>query len=505
MTKICPLCGEELPSADLPAHILAESDPEEPAKAAGLYQTAPSADADPCWPAPPAGQQIGELQAACAAELGSPVGGWSAASLPPDRAAATQHRRACSRLTDLIGVAGSFVDGAVAGRAAVEGRRVVGLSAGPAVRDAAEALLYAPGWAGGPAWMETGDLAGGFRQLVHFPDFRLAVSRSGRLEGPVLEVCVPPAGWRVARAAELLAAGFRVGGRREPLHQYYGERSGWRAGHWGGVNRIVFVTADWQTADPFAGGAVFAANFEGRLEEEHPTTRLRATLPHRHFAGVVCVRDGECDRTARRAHGQEQRSDAAIGQPVIAATAAASGSGTSGSGSALIESDVLDDAAIGASPPLPERLCCTRSACPLLNLPVTDLQLSLRPWRRMHWPGRSHRRQGSRRQRRRGRRCWRQCRRSPPGAPRAFRSSVGSSPAPRRSRRLPSMQRRRRSRWSRGNSSLSASGFPSAKDGRRRSIGRCGCEPFACMRSGLTRLPAAHGLSCVVLWHRARR
>ena len=48
--------------------------------------------------------------------------------------------------------------------------------------------------------METGDRAGGFRQLLHFPQFRLAVSRIDQLLGPVLAVCVPPAGWRVARS-----------------------------------------------------------------------------------------------------------------------------------------------------------------------------------------------------------------------------------------------------------------------------------------------------------------
>ena len=50
---------------------------------------------------------------------------------------------------------------------------MAGLPAGPG-REAAEAALYAPGWAG-EAWMETGDEAGGFRQMVHFPQFRLGV------------------------------------------------------------------------------------------------------------------------------------------------------------------------------------------------------------------------------------------------------------------------------------------------------------------------------------------
>ena len=58
--------------------------------------------------------------------------------------------------------------------------------------------------------MLTTDAAGGFRQLRHFPQFRLAVSRSGKLAGPVATACPPPPGWRLATAAELRAAGFAV-------------------------------------------------------------------------------------------------------------------------------------------------------------------------------------------------------------------------------------------------------------------------------------------------------
>ena len=46
-------------------------------------------------------------------------------------------------------------------------------------RDATEAELYAPGWPGAE-WMETGDLVGCFRQLVHFQLFRLGL-RSNRV------------------------------------------------------------------------------------------------------------------------------------------------------------------------------------------------------------------------------------------------------------------------------------------------------------------------------------
>ena len=180
-------------------------------------------------PSPP-GQMPGELHATCAAELAG-LGCWPVPA--PDRAAAIRrlalstllHDRlalpalALGRLTDLVGVAGGFVDGGLAGRAIVTRRQVLGLPLAargrvvnalpPELRAAVETLLYAPGWAG-PLWMETGDLAGGFRQLMDFPQIRLAVSRRAMLEGPVMEVCVPPVGWRVARAAELVAAGFRL-------------------------------------------------------------------------------------------------------------------------------------------------------------------------------------------------------------------------------------------------------------------------------------------------------
>ena len=121
---------------------------------------------------------------------------------------------------------------------------------------AVEALLYVAGWAGAPGWMLTTDAAGGFRQLRHFQQFRLAVSRSGRLAGPVATACPPPPGWRLATAAELRAAGFRWGGERAPEQNYYDGQAGWDGRVWGGVYRYYFVTADWAEVDPAAGGAV---------------------------------------------------------------------------------------------------------------------------------------------------------------------------------------------------------------------------------------------------------
>ena len=244
-------------------------------------------------PPPPAGQQPGELQAACAAEHApGPVGGWPA---PAADSAAAIRRLALStflqdrlapadltrgRLIDLIGVTGGFVDGGLEGRAIVQQRRVFGLppaaqgrainSLPPELRAAVEALLYAPGWAG-PAWMETGDEAGGFRQLVHFPDFRIAVSRVDRIGlGRVMEDCRPPEGWRAARASELVGAGFTTKlseswyRTKLPEASYYDSQAGWDGDVWAGVCRFTFVTADWETVEPSAGGAVFVSSCEGK-------------------------------------------------------------------------------------------------------------------------------------------------------------------------------------------------------------------------------------------------
>ena len=280
--------------------------------AGGGFGGGPAAHIDtekrPPPPPPPPGQQPGELQAACAAELARgwrpPAADVAAALCRLALAALLQDRLtppvlAHTKLTDLLGVAGGWADGGPAGRARVEGRRVARLPAGPE-RDAAEAALYAPGWAGEP-WMETGDLAGGFRQLVHFPQFRLGVSRSGRLAAgaAVAKVCRAPAGWRVARAPELLAAGLRRGGARQPRQNYYHGQAGWSMQEWSGVRWAWFVTEDWEMGPAGAlqavdrppwAGAVHAGLSEGQLPCANPA-RLRSQLPTGGFGGVVFVKE----------------------------------------------------------------------------------------------------------------------------------------------------------------------------------------------------------------------
>ena len=65
----------------------------------------------------------------------------------------------------------------------------------PDMRSAVEAAFYVSGW-DGPSWMDTSDAVGGFRQLHHFAQLRLAVSKSCRLPvGPIERVCRPPDGW----------------------------------------------------------------------------------------------------------------------------------------------------------------------------------------------------------------------------------------------------------------------------------------------------------------------
>ena len=104
----------------------------------------------------------------------------------------------------------------------------------------------------------------------------------------------PPPGWRLATAAELRTAGFRVGGARAPEQNYYSGHAGWdRVGRWGGVGRDMFVTTDWAEVDLADGGAVDAGQSAGDLSDSsHGVTAadLRRYLPGSLFAGVVCVR-----------------------------------------------------------------------------------------------------------------------------------------------------------------------------------------------------------------------
>ena len=58
----------------------------------------------------------------------------------------------------------------------------------------------------------------------------------------VAEVCPASAGWRVAHAAELVAAGFDGGVRR--FHNYYAGQAGWDGIMWGRVDLRYFVTTE---------------------------------------------------------------------------------------------------------------------------------------------------------------------------------------------------------------------------------------------------------------------
>lgn len=185
----------------------------------------------------------------------------------------------------------------------------------------AEALLYHSGWTG-PAWMDTTDLAGGFRQLHHFPQFRLAVSRAARLPATgagvddLAAICPPPCGWRLATAADLMHAGFRrFAQNKTPAHYYYMGQAGWQCCSWperrrasevalslasrgsaaglrrAGAERIYFLTADWASHEPYEGGSVHAQYTEGTLTGSYSAASLRRDLPTGLFGGVICVRE----------------------------------------------------------------------------------------------------------------------------------------------------------------------------------------------------------------------
>ena len=138
------------------------------------------------------------------------------------------------------------------------------------------------------------------------------MSRNDRLAlgSAVTEVCRAPAGWRVALAAELVAAGMRPRGAVHPREFYYHNQAGrqWDMDDWGiEVRRAWFVTADWETLDPKDGGAVHASTQEGHLVPYcHPSfctaAKLRAQLPTGRFCGVVFVRDGAHFRHVSNVH-----------------------------------------------------------------------------------------------------------------------------------------------------------------------------------------------------------
>lgn len=171
-----------------------------------------------------------------------------------------------------------------------------------AARAAAEEALYSPGWFG-PSWMDTSDACGGFRQLAHFKQFRLAVSASGRLQQPgdVRALCPAPDGWRIATSADILAAGMRrFAPPKSPAQYYYMDQGGWTCCTWPerarhlpgsrGVERIYFLTADWAEVEPADGGALHAQYTEGTLTGSFSSASLRTDLPRGLFGGTVCVR-----------------------------------------------------------------------------------------------------------------------------------------------------------------------------------------------------------------------
>ena len=94
----------------------------------------------------------------------------------------------------------------------------------------------------------------------------------------VAEVCYAPAGWRVARAAELVTTAFRVFFQlRLPLQCFYRARPA-------GTSSLeaectgAGMTADWQTVDPRDGGVVHVAQFDGHLAGGGTAATLRGQM-----------------------------------------------------------------------------------------------------------------------------------------------------------------------------------------------------------------------------------
>lgn len=159
---------------------------------------------------------------------------------------------------------------------------------------------YYPGWEG-PRWMETGDGAGGFKQLAHFPQVRLAVSREDTLI-PGQPLPAPPAGWRVASVSDLRALGMSslssssagVDGAAgdsyhppSPHQTYYRGQCGWNYDTFESVARRYFLCLEW------------AHDSAGAVPRDHRASHATACGHPRMIGwGGLCVACSARGRTA---------------------------------------------------------------------------------------------------------------------------------------------------------------------------------------------------------------
>ena len=324
----------------------------------------------PAWPSDSCftntyDQQPGELQAACAGELGSPDFIWSR-TLPPDRAAAIRRLALSTFLqqrlapgdpardwhTDLIEVAGGYVDGGLAGRAIVTHRRLLrltraggwtllnrlGIYSGakhsavaqaqiidvfshynspavgreitalsPELRAAVEALLHVRGWSA-PAWMQTNDEFGGLKKLDRFPNVALAVGKLTHLAGEGVcllrlkegKVYEAPAGWHWGSKAEVAAI---MGPQQRnsmgeftttSLEEEFITTSvgGWDGNpHLPGIYQGVFVFTDSLEGGGFLDTVCMAHGGQGWIRETDVANLTSRTAHSWLLAGIVCVAD----------------------------------------------------------------------------------------------------------------------------------------------------------------------------------------------------------------------
>jgi hypothetical protein len=142
-----------------------------------------------------------------------------------------------------------------------------------------------------PEWMDTTDEFYGFRQLVGYPQIRLAVCKDGQWDST--KRYTVPSGFRWASKTEIEVVFAQ---QREPpksryagIHySHYAGQGGWDGWHgleWKGIKRWIFLLND----SLERGCCIHAGDREGGLSTQWSVEWMRDMLPKGKFAGLVCI------------------------------------------------------------------------------------------------------------------------------------------------------------------------------------------------------------------------
>eukprot|EP01051_Picozoa_sp_SAG22_P008403 SAG22_NODE_637_length_8315_cov_16.174416_8_plen_358_part_00 len=146
-------------------------------------------------------------------------------------------------------------------------------------------------------WMDDSDDFDGFRQLMHFPELRLAVSKTGKLDLEAMYECPDE---EYVWATSRMVLPLMTGGR-DPPTQYYLDLGGWEGLLWEGVMREHFLFRD-SLED---GSSIKASEFEGLANTEffdradaNNKIKFKNDLPQGNFAGIVCITKEAADEAS---------------------------------------------------------------------------------------------------------------------------------------------------------------------------------------------------------------